>query len=812
MRHFSLLLLLTLLLAACLPQEFDPGRVLIAPEGEIVAGSPVAWTVTYTLGDALESGAQVRLLFPHPYHNNRPPNLLPQIENPQAPGFCALRVNGEAAPLHQADTALYPKHLIADVPGKGWPKQSELVFSCPQFIAPHAADELFAPFVVVDVKGDGNLIKPPQDNAASIVAGPAVRAKLTAPSTVRRGKSYTATVTFLDEFGNATDKVNAPALKQIDDKHLAPGEGSLAVNEGFARLTDLDAPREIQVFYLEADFGGALPPVKSNPIRLVGKNDPLLLFGDIHGHSTISDGAREPEAWYATARGPAALDFAALTDHEWQVDPAEWATIKQLCREQNGPEFIALLGWEYSLGGHGIVYYPNCAGEPEISVGGARELWDLALGNGRALSWQRFGGAFRPDQGYKPAVWEHVKRSGALYIGHTTATQDMGDEADLDDPDAVRAIEIYSGHGSDFSADTADRVPNFAPRGTVLAMLARGRRFGLVATSDTHDSRPGLATWGHAPGGLTAVSVARRDRADIYEAIREGHTYATTGNRSLVRFTVDGHGPGERFATDAPIKVEWDIYGDGKLKQVQIWRNGAAWISQPTEDMSMVRGTATHAGGGAAWYLLRLELADGGRVWTSPIYVDDPRRLVVQRFVALDAGGESEVVIEATPGVQTEAVKLWRRHGDDGGPDHEAYEQLAELTLSAGPVHFRDPDPGAPGLTTYYLLEERTADGVVRYGPIALNRFPESESFEGGFRFPAYLQGSYAAQVLIRDLDGRIIRRIPLPEKRGLITVTWDGRDEQGRPIKQLTHYRIEQGPYHTSWKPLIPPGGPGAR
>ena len=40
-----------------------------------------------------------------------------------------------------------------------------------------------------------------------------------------------------------------------------------------------------------------------------------ILFGELHGHSCLSDGGPTPDEYYRNIRENAKLDFAALTDH-----------------------------------------------------------------------------------------------------------------------------------------------------------------------------------------------------------------------------------------------------------------------------------------------------------------------------------------------------------------------------------------------------------------------------------------------------------------------------------------------------------------
>ncbi|MDP8224062.1 MAG: DUF3604 domain-containing protein [Candidatus Lernaella stagnicola] len=805
-------LILAATIFACSPPPQPGGVAFISATGPVEAGAPTQWEVIYRAPEQMPAGAQVRILFPHPYYSNRPPNVLPQIRNPKEDGYCALYVDGKPTPLNVAETALYPRHLIANARSGGWDKGAELRFLLGEgktFRFPHAASKNFAPFVLVDLRGDGDLQKAPAKGVVDIGPGPATTMRLTAPAWMAVGEPFGVTLTHFDRFGNPTARVTGPPPKlEIAGGETAAGRDFPPVNDaGFRRIDNVTLDRPGVYRFVAAFASEPNDKVVSNPLRVEENPARRLLFGDPHGHSTISDGAQSADTFYETARGAAALDFAALTDHEWQIDPGEWADMQIHCRKFATPRFTALLAWEYSLGGHGIVYYPTCDATPPIGEGGTRELWRVALGRGRAASWQRLGSGFRLDFGFKPALWETLRTTDAFFVPHTSATTDMGDEADQDDGERIPLYEVYSGHGSNFSAADPDRVPNFASSGSIVRLLNNGRRFGLIAGSDSHDTRPGIATWGRAPPGLTAVWAATRGRTDLIEAMRQRHTYATTGHRSIIEFTANGEPMGSRLITAAPVHLGWNIIGDGKLKHLEIWRNGVVWRTTELKDVLDATGETVDSDHlGPCWYLLVVHLTDGGRAWTSPVYVDDPRTLQLDKFAATDVGGVNEIVIHGKAGTGTRKLTLLRQHGDDGMPGHVGYEPVGEFDLDAGQVNYREPFSIAPGLTTYYLIEERNEKGVFRHGPVALVRYPGAEFVGGNFRFFAWRRGS-AANVYIRDLDGRIVRTLHLPlGQKGLIPITWDGKDESGHAVRSLAFFQVHEGDRRTRWRALVRP------
>jgi hypothetical protein len=105
-----------------------------------------------------------------------------------------------------------------------------------------------------------------------------------------------------------------------------------------------------------------------------------LYWGDIHGHSTASDGAFSPDEYYTFARDVSGLDFCALTDHDdvghnsnvpdhskFMTEDV-WRALQDVTNRYNAPgRFVTLVGFEYSqieLGveGHRNVYYRGASG------------------------------------------------------------------------------------------------------------------------------------------------------------------------------------------------------------------------------------------------------------------------------------------------------------------------------------------------------------------------------------------------------------------------------------------------------------------
>lgn len=139
----------------------------------------------------------------------------------------------------------------------------------------------------------------------------------------------------------------------------------------------------------------------------------------------------------------------------------------------------------------------------------------------------------------------------------------------MHDPELEIAVEIHSCWGT-FEWLLADA-------------FNMGYRLGICANSDEHKCRPGASYPGAgefgAYGGLTCVLSERLDRESVYKALKARHFYATTGNRALLRVSLDTTNKstaimGDVVRTDADnvtLNLSWA--GTGPLDYIEI-RNG----------------------------------------------------------------------------------------------------------------------------------------------------------------------------------------------------------------------------------------------
>jgi hypothetical protein len=106
----------------------------------------------------------------------------------------------------------------------------------------------------------------------------------------------------------------------------------------------------------------ALEPKVINCLK--GAMKPWL--GDVHTHTSYSDGTELPPDLFSEARDKVGLDFAVLTDHGAKQTTTEYANCKKAAASATSASFVAACGFEISMKntsgnviGHGNVLFAD---------------------------------------------------------------------------------------------------------------------------------------------------------------------------------------------------------------------------------------------------------------------------------------------------------------------------------------------------------------------------------------------------------------------------------------------------------------------
>ncbi len=402
------------------------------------------------------------------------------------------------------------------------------------------------------------------------------------------------------------------------------------------------------VYYLFARIAGKNKTWRSNPVEIFSRRPRYRLWwGEIHGHTALSDSLGTIDEHYRYGRDVLAMDIYAAADHTEfpKMDPmteAKWRKTRAAARKYYRPhEFVTFLGFEWTSGkwfsnpyagyGHRCVYYPDddqpyfCCNSPDVHT---------------------------PEQLF--ARLDELK-STALVIPHHPAVDNPSFWVNWDffHPGYERLVEIYSMWGNSERSEADGNVERPVRRlgGTVRTgqgshvqdALRKGCRVGFIGGSDAHDGRGGRTIM-HVgdpkyfqgnrsrhegpfyPNGLMAVYAEELTRESVFAAMRQRRTYAATCARIILDFRLNGHWMGEEIRVPSPTvirRLRVRVQGTADVDRVEIVKNCVdvfryAGRGRTAEfeytDRERIRNTD--------FYYVRVIQKDGEMAWSSPVWVD----------------------------------------------------------------------------------------------------------------------------------------------------------------------------------------------
>jgi hypothetical protein len=296
-----------------------------------------------------------------------------------------------------------------------------------------------------------------------------------------------------------------------------------------------------------------------------------VYYGDLHSHCNIGYAHGSIEDAFHNAR--LQLDFACVTVHaHWHDIPeqderladvvayhrrgfertaANWSHLQDVVRANHRDgQFVAFLGFEWHslhYGDHNI--YFNGAEGDIIRAGDMDEL--------RAGLYQY------QERGIETMLIPH-------HIGYKAGYR--GINWDEVNPEFIRVVEIMSMHG----ASESDEAPypylhTMGPRDWRSSLhygLEQGHIVGVVGSTDHHSAHPG--SYGRGRAGVWATELTR---AGIWEAIQARRTYALTGDRIALQFSLNGQPMGAVVEPCEERALAVAVEGGGALDMVELLHN-----------------------------------------------------------------------------------------------------------------------------------------------------------------------------------------------------------------------------------------------
>lgn len=369
------------------------------------------------------------------------------------------------------------------------------------------------------------------------VGGPVAGVTGFAPSVVKPGERFELAIRAKDQYYNR-------ASGDIPNWQISLNGASWQQKESTGAITLLETSiADPGVYYVtitstEGDIVG-----QTNPILVSAEDRPGIFWGDTHGHSGFAEGIGTPERFMRWAKEDARLDYVTHSEHDIWLDDFEWEVLRDNVEQftEEG-KFIAYLGYEWTVanprGGHHNVLFRQPQGMQRIPAQFYPTLSDLYQG-----------------------LRTHVDPNDVVVIPHAHNAGDYRQN----DPKLEPLIEIMSQHG------------NFEWFGRMY--LQHGHQVGFTAASDNHLSQPGYS----APqggslsqrGGLGALLAPNVGSDALFDAMKNLQAYATTGERMILDFNINGEGMGQRIPFAEERQISGRIIGTAPIDSITVIKNDA---------------------------------------------------------------------------------------------------------------------------------------------------------------------------------------------------------------------------------------------
>ena len=583
------------------------GRVRLVEGGDAVARRSGRWRFEFETGPEGIDETGVIFFQVSPFWDWSSP----QVADPHAPGFTTVSTDAEAVTL---DAGAFGEGLLG-LRVTGAPlapgARVEIVYGAGSAgaIADRYAESDSTFWFAVDADGDG--IRKLLAQCPTIDVAPGAAAQMVAhwPSVARPGEEVRLTLAVLDPTGSAGVPI-AAELTVVDPPAGIEAPPTLVLTpDDEGRLVVPVRAREPGVYRLQLRGPGGLA-AETNPLQVTA-SAPRVLWADLHGHSNFSDGTGTPEDYFTYARDVAGLDVVALSDHDhWgmrflDATPAWWQEILATAARFHEPgRFVTIPAYEWTswIYGHRHVLYFDDGPYALLS-------------------------SLDPRFEHPAALWSALDGRDALTIAHHSAGGPIATDWTIaPDPRLEPVTEVVSVHGSSEAADSPARIYRALEGNYVRDALARGYRLGFIGSGDSHDGHPGLTHLAGPTGGLAGIVAEENTRAAVLGALRARRTYATSGERILLRFTVDGAPMGGDIPArepDAAHQALVQVLGTAPLARVDLVRSGEV-VGQfrdleGSEALVSFEIPRLEAG---EYVYVRVVQQDGGLAWSSPIFVD----------------------------------------------------------------------------------------------------------------------------------------------------------------------------------------------
>ena len=322
-------------------------------------------------------------------------------------------------------------------------------------------------------------------------------------------------------------------------------------------------------------------------------------LGNLHSHTSNSDGSGTPEQAFAYARDVAQIDFLAVTDHLEQIYylPWKWSDTKsQADAATTDGVFIGIAGYEWSCP---YTNHVNVFNTPNM-------VTPLSY-----FDWPRF---------YNDVLDERPAFAQFNHPGREELAHDWNNFA-------------YVGPAVD-SAFALIEVREFYQDSFYQMALDSGWHVSPVSNQDNHS-----ADWGTKNDHRAGIWATELTREALFEAIVAGRTFSTHDKNAQIWIQIDHTPMGSRVERAPYMRLTINLFDPDEegwsIVDVRASGGRSLFTLPPREENvdTMIVLSLTDE----KWVFVRACQPDGQWIWSAPVYIEGTP-LAVEEQRALPQG------------------------------------------------------------------------------------------------------------------------------------------------------------------------------
>ncbi len=321
-------------------------------------------------------------------------------------------------------------------------------------------------------------------------------------------------------------------------------------------------------------------------------------FGNMHSHTSYSDGTADPETAYEHAKNKSTLDILTVTDHARAISftsdgESEWMKTEEMAKKFSDDKFLGTRGFEWTITGPGhITVYDTeyFASSAEVSFDGIYKWIILNGGIGNFCHPKTYWGTF-DDFRYYP-----------MADGYMTMFEIINTSAEIQ--------PVY--------------FDNY------IKALNKGWHIAPTANQDNHKPN-----WGSANRSRTVFIMDELTEENLYKAMRNRNLYASEDENAKVDFYTD-YGMMGSILYDLPeieMNLEYEDMGE-KIDRIYLYSSHGVEELDAKGDAFKISFTRK-IDERYEWFFIRLVQRDNDDIVTAPIWVQSGEKTYL-KYAELD--------------------------------------------------------------------------------------------------------------------------------------------------------------------------------